>query len=242
MTENITYQSSRTVKKTRIPAGGVKKMSLAVLVDQEVTWETDKNGPKRVLVPPSPDKLKIIRDLVAGITGFTPERGDQIVIDTLPFETTLLLEPPPPPVPPATPLIKPSPLAQFQKLDRKMQLIAGGGAAGVLLLLVAAVFFMRRRGKKAPPAEVTGPAALTAGETGEQVPGSEGVENQIESKLAERDALQEKLDAQALNALKIAPVITKTSEVLAKHLREKIAKEPEMSAQILRTWIREEES
>src|ERR1035438_205164 len=53
MTENITYQTSRTVKKTRIPAGGVKKMSLAVLVDQEVTWEPDKGGMKRVLVPPS---------------------------------------------------------------------------------------------------------------------------------------------------------------------------------------------
>ena len=37
-------------------------------------------------------------------------------------------------------------------------------------------------------------------------------------------------------------MITKKAEVLAKHLREKIAKEPEVSAQILRTWIREEEN
>ena len=65
-----------------------------MLVDQEVTWEKDKNAFKRVLVPPSPEKLKVIRDLVAGITGFTAERGDQLVIETLPFETTLLLEPP----------------------------------------------------------------------------------------------------------------------------------------------------
>ena len=69
-------------------------MSLAVLVDQEVTWEKDKNAFKRVLVPPTPEKLKVIRDLVAGITGFSAERGDQLVIETLPFETTLLLEPP----------------------------------------------------------------------------------------------------------------------------------------------------
>ena len=54
VTENITYQSSRTVKKTRMPAGGLKKMSLAVLLDQDVTLEPDKNGPKRVLVPPAP--------------------------------------------------------------------------------------------------------------------------------------------------------------------------------------------
>jgi flagellar biosynthesis/type III secretory pathway M-ring protein FliF/YscJ len=45
-----------------------------------------------------------------------------------------------------------------------------------------------------------------------------------------------------LHNLTLVPVITKTAEVLAKHLREKIAKEPEVSAQILRSWIREEES
>jgi flagellar biosynthesis/type III secretory pathway M-ring protein FliF/YscJ len=50
------------------------------------------------------------------------------------------------------------------------------------------------------------------------------------------------MDAQALSSLKLAPVITKKAEVFAKHLREKIAKEPEISVQILRTWIREEEN
>ena len=46
------------------------------------------------------------------------------------------------------------------------------------------------------------------------------------------------MDAQALSSLKLAPVITKKAEVFAKHLREKIAKEPEISVQILRSWIR----
>ena len=96
-TENIAYQTSRTVKKTRMPAGVVKKMSLAVLVDQSVTWEKDQKGVRRVLVPPTPETLKIIHDLVAGVTGFNAERGDQLVIETLPFESTLLLEPPLPP-------------------------------------------------------------------------------------------------------------------------------------------------
>jgi flagellar M-ring protein FliF len=241
MTENITYQSSRTVKKTRIPAGGLKKMSLAVLVDQEVTWEPEKNGFKRVLVPPSAEKLKVIRDLVAGITGFTAERGDQLVIDTLPFETTLLLEPPQPPGAPAAPSTPASPLSSVLKLDRKMQLILGGAAGAVLLLLFVAVFLLRSR-KKAHSADVTGPAALSAGEASSHASLNEPVEQQMESKLAERDALQQKLDAQALSALKIAPVITKAAEVLSKHLRDKISKESEMSAQILRTWIREEES
>ena len=60
--------------------------------------------------------------------------------------------------------------------------------------------------------------------------------------LAQDVSEQHRLEEQALSSLKLAPVITKTSEVLAKHLRDKIAKEPATSAQLLRTWIAEEEA
>jgi len=220
----------------------LKKMSLAVLVDQDVTWEKDQSGFRKVLVPPTPEKLKVIRDLLAGVTGFTESRGDQLVIETLPFETTMLLEPPPPATAPLAPPPAATPLAMVLKWDRKTQIIAGGAAAAVIVLLLAGVFLLMRRGKPGRSATVTGRAALTAGEGASSgIAGSPGVEQQIESKLAERDALQEKMDAQALQSLKVAPVITKTAEVLAKHIREKVTKESEISAQILRTWIREEE-
>jgi flagellar biosynthesis/type III secretory pathway M-ring protein FliF/YscJ len=68
------------------------------------------------------------------------------------------------------------------------------------------------------------------------------IEKELETKLAERDALQEQLEAHALKNLQIAPVITKTAEVLARHLREKIKHESEVSAQVLRTWINEGEN
>lgn len=244
-TENVTYQTSRTVKKTRMPTGVVKKMSLAVLVDQEIKWEKQSDGFKKVLVPPAPEKLKVIRDLVAGITGFTETRGDQLVIETLPFETTMLVEPPPLPVAPPAQPIPTAPWAALLKLDRKTQLIAGGAALAVVLILVFLMMKLLKRKKKKVAAEVTGPAALPAGEGGTAVEGQaagDGIEQAIESKLAERDALQQKADAQALQALKVAPVITKTAEVLAKHLRDKVTKESELSAQLLRTWIHEEEN
>jgi flagellar M-ring protein FliF len=242
VTENITYQSTRTVKKTRMPAGVVRKISLAVLVDQAVKWEPEKNGPRRVLVPPPPEELKIIRDMVAGVTGFNAERGDQLVIETLPFESTLLLEPPLPPGAPG--LAKPSaPAATTLKLDQKTLLIAGG-AVLALIVLGMVVGMLSRRRTSAGTAEVTGPPALPAAESAMTATGSRnpGLEQQMESKLAEHEALQQKMDAQALNSLKLSPVITKKAEVFAKHLREKIKTEPEVSAQILHTWIREEEN
>jgi flagellar M-ring protein FliF len=240
MTENITYQTSRTVKKTRLPAGTVRKMSLAVLLDQDVTWTPDKGGFTRVLAPPSAEKIKVLRELVSGITGFNAERGDQLVVESLPFETTLLLEPP------AAPTAAPPPSAApvrfglpTLKLDRRTLLIAGGAVAGLLLLGVVAMRLKRR--KKRQPVEVGSPAEL-APPGG--VPATQAAATQksnLEEQLAERAALEKKLEAQALSSLKLAPVITKTAEVLAKHLREKITKDPEVSAQVLRTWIREEE-
>lgn len=246
-TENISYQSSRTVKKTHLPTGVLRKMSLAVLVDQDVTWEKDKSAFKRVLVPPTPEKLKVIRDLVAGITGFSTDRGDQLVIETLPFETTLQLEPPA--LPNATVSGKPgTPVAGFQlpmALDKKTMLIGGGALAGLLVLGIVASRFRRKRRKKAATSAVSVPATLPASgasPSSPALPAPNQVENQMESQLAERDALQARADAQALSSLKLAPVITKKAEVFAKHLRDKIGKEPDISVQILRGWIREEEN
>jgi flagellar M-ring protein FliF len=245
VTENIIYQTSRTVKKTRLPAGGIRKISLSVLVDQEVTWQPDKNGFQRVLVPPSADKLKVIRDLVAGVTGFNADRGDQLVIETLPFESTLQLEPPQRPKQQAPQTTRPPRLPQFWpiKWDRNMMMIAGGVG---LVVLLAGFFLFRRKRRKAGVTEVSIPAALPEGDTYAPAvaaaPGSPAVERQLESKLAQREALQQKMDAQVLNALKLAPVITKAAEVLAKHLREKVKLEPDLSAQILRSWIRDEEN
>ena len=86
------------------------------------------------------------------------------------------------------------------------------------------------RGARAA-AEASSPAALPAGRAPARPQAPQAVrrpslEQQMEAKLAEREAQQQKLDAQALSALKLAPAITKTSEVLAKHLREKVKEDP----------------
>lgn len=252
MTENITYQTSRTVKKTRMPAGSVRKMSLAVLLDQEVTWAPDKSGFKRVLAPPAPEKIKVLRDLVSGITGFNAERGDQLVVESLPFETTLLLEPPAPPPSAAPPAGPGAPAGRFTlpgiRMDRQTMGIAGGALAGLILVAFVTMRVLRKKTRKAKapavsaPAELPAPPGVPATMGADEETSAVSLEEQIETQLAEREALARRMEAQAIHALKLAPVITKTAEVLAKHLREKISKDPEVSAQVLRTWIREEDA
>jgi flagellar M-ring protein FliF len=231
ITENVTYQSSRTVKKTRLPAGAIRKLSVAVLLDQSVTWEKDKSGFRRVLVPPSAEKMKVVHDLVAGVTGFNAPRGDQLIVETQPFETTLLLEPPRPSG--AAPA-KPAPDKKLLQLNQRTLWIAGGALGAIFLGLI--VVMLLRRGKPVPAPEIKAPAALP-----HAAAAGPGIDQQLEAQLAQRDALQQQMDAKALSALKMAPVITKTAEVMAKHIREKVKEQPEVSAQVLRSWIRDEE-
>ncbi|HEY7392618.1 MAG TPA: flagellar basal-body MS-ring/collar protein FliF [Bryobacteraceae bacterium] len=233
VSENITYQSSRTVKKTHLPPGVIRKISVAVLVDQALSWEPGKNGFRRVLTPPSPEKLKVIHDLVAGVTGFSAERGDQLVVETQPFENTLLMEPPPGSQAPGAPGARGP--AKMLQLDRNTLLIGGGALAALIVIGFVVAMLLRR--KKSNAVEVTGPAEIAA-----PAAGGSAVEKELESRLAEAESMKHQQEAKALNLLKLTPAITKTAEIMAKHLREKIAEEPEISAQVLRTWIREEEA
>src|SRR3569833_290722 len=74
-TANVTYQTSRIVRHTRIPQGVVRKMSLSVLVGQPFRWEGSGKSRHQVVVPPSPETLQKLHDLVAGVTGFDTNSG-----------------------------------------------------------------------------------------------------------------------------------------------------------------------
>jgi flagellar M-ring protein FliF len=237
-TENITYQTSRTVRRTRIPQGTVKRMSLSVLVDQGIRWEGRGAKARRILLPPSPGKLKSIRELIAAATGFTETRGDQLTVETLPFESTLGIEAPADPVPP------PPPAAPLQFLPPWLRnhmngmplgmLIGAGLAVCVIVIAPIVLLLMRRRRKPAATTEVTGDRALPQ-------PGG-AAESAFADQLANRAASQERLDAEALLSMKLPAPGTKKSEVLTKHLKKAVLTDPGVSAQLLRTWIHENET
>jgi flagellar M-ring protein FliF len=232
-TENISYQTSRTVRRTRLPQGAVKRMSLAVLLDQNVRWEGKGAKIKKIIEPPSPEKIKTIRGLVAAATGFSETRGDQLTVETLPFESTLGAEPPS-----DAPLVAappPSPLpAWLQKYVKDMSagMLIGIGLAA-LIILIAPIVLLSMRKRKSVAAQATAAAALNEG--GE-------VGSSFEGQLASRAASQERLDAEALLAMKLPAAGTKKSEILSKHLKKAVKDDPAVSAQLLRTWIHENET
>ena len=225
-TENITYQSSHTVRHVRMPQGTIKRMSVSLLVDSLVRLEGSGPKAKRIVEPPSPEKLKAIHDLVAGVIGFSAERGDQLVVETLPFETTLNPEQMPA-APPAAPPVTPSLLDQALK---SKYLAAGAGVGiAILLTLIVLVFKLARRGAPTSSLEMAPQLPAAAG-------GGESFSQKIENQLAEQAALRQKQETDALNALKLPPV-TKKAEVLTKHIADHAKKDSTAMAHVLRSWM-----
>ena len=229
-TENITYQSSHTVRHLRMPQGTVKRLSVSLLVDSLVRWEGSGPKAKRIVEPPSPEKLKTIHDLVAGVIGFSAERGDQLVVETLPFETTLNPE-----QLPATPRSAPPPPPSWLEQALKSKYLAAGAGVlvAILLTLIVLVFKLARR-SSGTSVEMTPQLPAAAG-------GEESFSKKIENQLAEQAAIRQKQEADALNALKLPPV-TKKAEVLTKHIADQAKKDSTAMAHVLRSWMSENKS
>ena len=257
-TENTTYQNSRLVRKTKIPTGTVRRVSVAVLMDQNLNWEVENGKAKRVLTPPSAEQMKSIRDVVTGVAGADPKRGDTVVVESVAFESTLR-QPPPPgliPPPPPKPVTqqqtkqeeKPDGETMFGMPKQQLIMIAAIGGGALLLLLGGFVFLVlkRRRKKKAMKAEMA--AALPVGPDGKQLPpGAKGQieepEEEEEPELVEarKKALEAKQAKEVLGAIKMPETTSKKAAVLTKHISDEAKKSPEAMAEYVRSWLNAQE-
>jgi flagellar M-ring protein FliF len=225
-TENASYQPGKTVRRTLSPKGTVRRISTAVLVDQTVRWEGSGAKARKTLIPASAEVLKGIRDVVAGITGFSDQRGDQITIESLPFESTLSSEPP---GSAALPL-------KAKGYDLKHPIVLYGGT--VILLLILAIVFLgiRRPAAGKPGAEDMAASPLEAGAGASALPEKASAQSQLEDQIAANEAEQAQIEAEAIGHIKLPPN-TRKSEVLVRHIRESIKGDPVAAANVLRTWV-----
>lgn len=223
-TENITYQSSRTMKRTKVPQGLVRRLSAAVLLDQEVQWQ----GKQRIFITPPPERLKSIRDLIAAAVGFSAERGDQLIVESMPFEMTRNIEPPTDPV--ASPKVTPAPAVNWleeAKRNPKILIVPGSIAAGVLIVVCLGLFFVMRRAKKNRVPATTTPA-LAAGP--EVASAALAQLEKLSAELAKRE-IESGPPSKALEST------AKKVESLTLQLREATVKDSTALAGVVRDWL-----
>jgi flagellar M-ring protein FliF len=159
--------------------------------------------------------------MVAATIGFNPERGDQLVVESLPFESTLNFQPPadtsPQPVQSTTTI-------PFDLRDPRAWI--GLGVAGFLALAGIVVMVMKR--KKARKATVTL----------EEHPQLEAKDMSTQLKEQAEQKRQQLADGQ--QSLKLGPVQTRKGEVLVQHLKDSIAADPQAAVGVIRSWMRED--
>jgi flagellar M-ring protein FliF len=227
-TENISYQTARTVKRTVTPQGSIKRLSVSVLIDHELHWEGNGSNAKRVLVPPSPDRLKVIHDLVAATAGFNAERGDQLIVESLPFESTLNLDPPVPPQPATgTSPKQRSPLEQL-KGDPKLL----GVLAAIVVVVLAGCGFIFARMKKMSAAR---PAHVQMSQALPEASSMDSTQELARVGIPAQDAWTPSSAA----SNKVPTLAPGRFETLTHQLRETVQKDPEICAGVLRGWLKE---
>ncbi len=230
-TSNVAYQSTRTVKRVQTPQGAIKRLSASVLVDQTVRWEGSGPSLRRVLVPPSQETMARITEVVAAAVGLQSERGDKLVVESLPFEATLNQEPPPQP-PVETGL-------DWRSLLSPKSL--GAIVLAVLLVAAAAVYARRISRSRRPKVEMR-----------PEIPAPQGTAPQPAAAAAQSPATalqppavqlgrqireqQKRVEEEKHKALE---EVGEELQKLTDNARELTAQDAELCAGVLRTWLNE---
>jgi flagellar M-ring protein FliF len=215
--ENATFQSSRIVRHTRIPQGMVKRMSLAVLLDQTAHWEGQGAARHRVLEPPKPETIQSIKGLLTAATGLSTERGDQLIIESLPFETTLNPEPAPSgEAPKKAPPTGPKWLQFLNEYKDVIGLVSLAIVAVVVLLIMLLKFLRPKRRRMDADA-------------GQQLEGSERV-SELDANLA----------AAQIGAA--SPPIADDEMEITDRVRQLAKRDVSTAASVVRLWLQEHKS
>lgn len=236
-TESTSFETSRTVRQVKVPRGIVKKISAALLIDQDVEWQGKGNQRKRVLIPPTAEKLKTIHDVVAGVLGISTDRGDQLIVETLPFEQTRNAEDT------SLELAKPAPPAKLTLKDlmADKKILIGGGA-GLLFIVLLLGFLLRRPKAAATQAQLAEKPVIMPGSAGHMVADSHTTTQEaarhLEGTSADTAGNAIKELEEVIPAL-VLPEMTSHTKALLDHLRKTIVKDPDGAANVIRSWMEE---
>ncbi len=128
--EQTTYEIARTVEKTVVAPGDIRRLSIAVLLDVPLV-----EGKR---VPRPDDELERIRRLVASAAGLRPDRKDELEIAQVPFDPGA-----------AAPGDTGAPAAHEEAPARRLPWVHVAAGVVLAVLVLAAVLWRARRRRRA---------------------------------------------------------------------------------------------
>ncbi len=220
------FEITKTVSATDKATGTVKRVTLAVIVDNLNTWEKDAKGEATLKhTPRSADELKKIRDQVSTAVGIQPKRGDELTVENMAF---------------ATLQVNPREAAEAKTqfwFDLARQYAPGfiWGIVGLAIFFMLILPMLRRMSaaiNRPSPMRIAssegGEAGLATGPTRKpvQVKSMSEIESEIEAELNADAAFS-------------APE-ARRRELIKKRLQGGSQEDPETMASLVRSWLLEE--
>ena len=206
------FELDKTVSHTRRAPGSVRRLSIAVLVDN-----LPKADDKGVMVPTAlnADELAKVQALVREAVGFDEKRGDTVTVQNAPFM-------------PADALAEIAPLPIWQQPEMRDYARQGVGALVVLLIALLVVRPMLK--------SLLSPAVPAAPETVDGV-----LETMAERRAVAAAAGNELPGEVAEDRLSLgtspAPEVPKVYEQKLEVARAAVAQDPKRVAQLVKNWI-----
>jgi flagellar M-ring protein FliF len=148
-TQTRNYELDRTLSHTRQSPGRLRRLSVAVLVDN--LEHSDDKGVKTP-APLTPEQLAKVEALVKQAVGFDTTRGDSVTVQNAPFLAGTVEAPPPLPL--------------WQRPDLRDWARQGSGALLVLVLILAVLRPLLRSLMARPRAETAEGVAAAAAAAG----------------------------------------------------------------------------
>jgi len=158
--ESSTYAVNKLVRRTLEPAGRIRRISAALLVDDAIDAKQENGKRIETKRKRTPDELKQIEDLAKASIGIDTDRGDTLTVQNLSFEQTPVDAP-----------AKPTPLERVRVTLNDWSSFVRYGALILLLLLAYALLLrpMKRQiltTLRELPARVVSEKAQVAGAAG----------------------------------------------------------------------------
>jgi flagellar M-ring protein FliF len=219
------YELSRTRERMEKAVGQLKRLSVSVILNYRKVITPGRNGEETVRYEPySAQELEGFADLVRKAVGFQADRGDEITIQQIRFDTS-------------TDEQLQKELAVWQQRQQREQYLRYGlTALGLVLAFVFLWLLLRRMRQRIEPYPLAS-ASLPPGQTVNLLTGRP--EPVLEGIAAEEYELSEDMFIQRLSPEARARVRAK--EKMMEEIRTFVEQEPDAATNLIRTWLLEDE-
>ncbi len=213
--DSKTYAVGRTVTHVVRPSGAIRRITAAVLVDDQMQTQWVNKKQTQIPVARTPEELKQIQALASAVLGLDPARGDVVTVENIPFQIT-----------PIAPVESPRGLQKIAPFLNQYGYIVRYIVLGLLGLLIFA-FVLRPLMKQlsVPPAERP----------------QEALEQHAPAELSSAPAALAAAGEPAAGELPESGSEKERFTLLKESLVSKVNRTPAEAGRLIEGWLREDE-